>query len=234
MEDRPMTDTTPQLDERLRRPSGIRTLMHRSSLMKLLTFRSTTHPTTPAHIGTPVSSAAMEALIDQPGPIEVTTVGAEWEANLSGLLNIKDPKAVQAGLKKRKEPIQIYTHVVRHPAGAGVGWVLRKYGGIERMRPQQSTAEIIEAEGTPLTGVFMTHIHLDHVSGFPDIPKDVPVYTGAHEAEATLFLNLIAQGTNNRLLDGRPALQELQFTNDPDGKFERVNDVFGDGSFFAI
>src|SRR5262245_23942222 len=114
MEVRPMTDTTPHLDERLRRPSGARTLTHRSSHMKLLTFRSTTHPTTPARIGTPVSSAAMEALIDQPGPIEVTTVGADWEANLSGLLNIKDPKAVQAGLKKRKEPIQIYTHDVRH------------------------------------------------------------------------------------------------------------------------
>jgi N-acyl homoserine lactone hydrolase len=49
----------------------------------------------------------------------------------------------------------------------------------------------------------MTHIHLDHVSGFPDIPNDVPIPTGAHEAEATLFLNLIAQGTNNHLLDGR-------------------------------
>jgi N-acyl homoserine lactone hydrolase len=221
--------------------------------MKPFTFRSTTHRTTPARIGTPVSSAVMEALADQPGPIEVKTVGADWEANLSGLLNIKDPKAVQAGLTKRKEPIQIYTHVVRHPAqgfflvdtgvsrrfvqdpaGAGVGWVLRKYGGIEKMRPQQSTAEIIEAEGAPLKGVFMTHIHLDHVSGFPDIPKDVPIYTGAHEAEARLFLNLIAQGTNNHLLDGRPPLQELQFTNDPDGKFEGVNDVFGDGSLFAI
>ena len=136
--------------------------------MKLLTFRATTHPTTPARIGTPASSAAMEALIDQPGPIEVETVGADWEASLSGLLNLKDPKAVQAGLKKRKEPIQIYTHVVRHPtwgfflvdtgvsrrfvqdpAGAGVGWVLRKYGGIEKMQPKRSTAEVIEAEGTP-------------------------------------------------------------------------------------
>jgi glyoxylase-like metal-dependent hydrolase (beta-lactamase superfamily II) len=221
--------------------------------MKLLTFRATTHRTTPARIGTPTRSAAMEALIGQPGPIEVTTIGADWEANLSGLLNLKDPKAVQAGLKKRKEPIQIYTHVVRHPAqglflvdtgvsrrfvqdpaGAGVGWVLRKYGGIEKMQPKRSTAEVIEAEGAPLKGVFMTHLHLDHVSGFPDIPKDVPVYTGAHEAEASLFLNLIAQGTNNRLLDGRPPLQELQFTKDPDGTFEGVNDVFGDGSFFAI
>jgi N-acyl homoserine lactone hydrolase len=248
-----MTDTTPHLDERLRRPSGARTLAHRSPLRKLFSFSTTIHRTTPARIGTPVGSAAMEALIDQPGPIELKTAGADWEANLSGLLNLKDPKAVQAGLKQRKEPIQIYTHVVRHPArgfflvdtgvsrrfaedpaGAGVGWVLRKYGGIEKMQPQRSTAEIIEAEGAPLQGVFMTHIHLDHVSGMPDVPKDVPIYTGAHEAEASLFLNLFARGTNNHLLDGRPALEELQFTNDPDGKFEGVNDVFGDGSFFAI
>src|SRR5215467_11236546 len=107
-----MTDTT-HLGERLRRPSGARTLTHRSSPMKLLTFRSTTHPTTPARIGTPVSSAAMEALIDQPGPIKARTVGADWEANLSGLLNINDPKAVQAGLTKSKAPIPISTHVVR-------------------------------------------------------------------------------------------------------------------------
>src|SRR5262249_43158081 len=160
-------------------PSGVRAQTHRSSHMKLFSFSTTTHQTKSARIGTPVSSAAMEALIDQPGPIEVKTVGADWEANLSGLLNLKDPKAVQAGLKQRKEPIQIYTHVVRppeqgfflvdtgvsrrfvqEPADAGVGWVLRKYGGIEKMRPQQSTSQIIEAEGAPLKGVFMTHLHL--------------------------------------------------------------------------
>ena len=221
--------------------------------MRPLTFRTTTHHTTPARIGKPAGSAAMEALLDQPGPIELTTVGADWEANLSGLLNLKHPKAVQAGLTKRKEPIQIYAHVVRHPtqgfflvdtgvsrrlvedpAGVGVGAVLRKYGGIEKMRARQSTSEIIESEGAPLTGVFMTHLHLDHVSGFPDIAKDVPIYTGAHEAEASLFANLFAQGTNNHLLAGRPPLEELQFTSDPDGTFAGVNDVFGDGSFFAI
>jgi N-acyl homoserine lactone hydrolase len=221
--------------------------------MKLFSFKTTTHRTTPASIGTPVGSAAMEAVLDQPGPIEVTTVGTDWEANLSGLLNLKDPKAVRAGLTDRKEPIQIYTHVVRHPVhgfflvdtgvsrrlvedptGAGVGWMLKKFGGIDKMHPQPSTAEIIEAEGAPLKGVFMTHLHLDHVSGFPDIPQDVPVYTGADEAEASLFLNLFAQGTNNHLLHGRPPLEELQFTKDPDGKFEGVNDVFGDGSFYAI
>jgi N-acyl homoserine lactone hydrolase len=221
--------------------------------MKPFSFTTTTHPTTPARIGTPVNSAAMEAVLDQPSPIELKTVGTDWVANLSGLLDLKDPKAVQAGLKQRKEPIKIYTHVVRHPtqgfflidtgvserfvndpARAGVGWVLRKFAGVKDMQPQPSTAEIITAEGTPLQGVFMTHLHLDHVSGLPDIPEDVPIYTGPHEAEASLFLNLFAQGTNNRLLNGRPPLQELQIPKDPDDKFEGVIDVFGDDSFFAI
>jgi glyoxylase-like metal-dependent hydrolase (beta-lactamase superfamily II) len=221
--------------------------------MKLLTFKATTHHTAPARIGEPVGSAVMEDLVGQLGPIEVETVGTDWEAKLSGLLNIKHPKAVAAGIKDRKEPIKIYTHVVRHPtqgfflvdtgvsqrlvqdpAGVGVGLMLRKYGGVDKMQPHPSTAQVIAAQGSPLRGVFMTHLHLDHVSGFPDIPKDVPVYTGANEAEASLFLNVIAQGTNNHLLDGRPPLQELQFAKDPDGRFEGVNDVFGDGSFFAI
>jgi glyoxylase-like metal-dependent hydrolase (beta-lactamase superfamily II) len=80
----------------------------------------------------------------------------------------------------------------------------------------------------------MTHLHLDHVSGLPDIPKDIPIYIGPHEAEAALFLNLFAQGTNDRLLEGRPPLQEFSISEDPDGKFEGVIDVFGDGTYFAI
>jgi hypothetical protein len=83
--------------------------------MRPFSFKTTTHPTTPAGIGTPVGSAAVEALIDQPGPIELNTVEADWVAKLSGVLNIKDPKAVHAGLKERQEPIKIYAHVVRHP-----------------------------------------------------------------------------------------------------------------------
>jgi N-acyl homoserine lactone hydrolase len=123
---------------------------------------------------------------------------------------------------------------VNDPAGAGVGWVLRNFAGVKDMQPQPSTAEIITAEGAPLQGVFTTHLHLDHVSGMPDVPNDVPIYTGPDEAEASLFLNVSAQGTNNRLLHGRSPLQELHIPNEPDGTFEGVSDVFGDGSFFAI
>jgi N-acyl homoserine lactone hydrolase len=221
--------------------------------MPPFTFRTTTHPTTPASIGTPISSSAMEGLIDQSGPVEFETVGSDWAAPLSGLLNLKAPEAVQAGLKNHKEPIHIYAHVLRHPthgfflidtgvserfvnqpAGVGVGWVLRKFAGIQQMKARPNTAEIIASQGTPLKGVILSHIHLDHVSGLPDVPKDVPIYIGPDEANASLFLNLFAQGTNNRMLEGRPPLEEFQIPPDPDGKLEGVIDVFGDNSFFAI
>jgi hypothetical protein len=119
----------------------------------------------------------MEVLMDQPGPIEIETVGSEWSAPLSGLLNLKDPKAVQAGLKNHKEPIQICLHILRHPAqgfflidtgvaerlvtdpaAVGVGWVLRRYGGIDRMQLHPNTAEVIASEGAPLKGVILSHI----------------------------------------------------------------------------
>jgi N-acyl homoserine lactone hydrolase len=214
----------------------------------------TSHPTKSADLGKPISSAAMEALIDQAGPIELkTVVGADWVADLSGLLNLNDPKAVQAGLRDHEEPIQIYTYLVRHPtrgffmvdtgvskrlvadpAGEGVGWVVRQFGKIEKMQVRQDTLSVIKSEGVPLKGVFLTHLHLDHISGMPDVAKDVPIYTGRGEAEEKTFENVFVQGMEDRFFDGRPAIREFQFTKDPDGKFDGVIDVFGDGSLFAI
>jgi hypothetical protein len=109
-------------------------------------------------------------VIDEPGQVQVKTVGVDWQANLSGVLNLKDAKAQAAGLKKRKEPIKIYTHVVRHPTegfflvdtgvskrfaqdpkSVGVGPVLRKYAGIQDMHTEPSTAQIIEGEDTSVS-----------------------------------------------------------------------------------
>jgi N-acyl homoserine lactone hydrolase len=221
--------------------------------MNFLKFRTTTHPTRPARLGRPVDWDTMELLIDTPGTVEVQTVATEWAAPLSGLLNLKDPKPIAAGFQNRKEPIKIYMHIIRHPekgfflvdtgvskrlvedpSGVGVGWVLRKYGGINDMNAQPSTEDVIAAEGAPLAGVFLTHIHLDHVTGLPAVPQETPIYIGKKEANARLFLNMMAQGTNNRMLAGRPPLEELPFCKNPDGSLSGVVDVFGDGSFFAI
>ena len=217
-------------------------------------WSQTSHQTTPASLGKPVSSSAMEALIDKPGPIEVRTVASsDWKADLSGLINLKDTKAVQARLEDHEEPIQIYTHLLRHPTqgffmidtgvskqfaedpkSVGVPWVLRKFAKMDKLQVREDTLSAIKSEGVPLKGVFMTHLHFDHISGMPDVPKDVPFYTGPGEAEEKKFENVVVQGMENRFFDGRPAIQELQFTKDPNGKFQGVIDVFGDGSLFAI
>jgi len=180
----------------------------------------TSHPTKPADLGKPIGSAAMEALIDQPGPIELkTVVGADWIADFSGLLNLNDPKAVEAGLKDHEEPIKIYTHVVRHPtqgfflvdtgvserlmedpASVGVGWVLRKFAKIERMQVRHDASSVIGSEGVPLKGILMTHLHLDHISGIPDVPRDIPIYTGPGEAQESKFENVFVQGDGRSLL----------------------------------
>ncbi len=44
---------------------------------------------------------------------------------------------------------------------------------------------------------------------------------------------MFVQGTTDRLLRDRP-LRAWQFRPDPQGKFEGIMDVFGDGSMFAI
>lgn len=214
----------------------------------------TTHQTVTSSLGKPISSSAMEALIDRPGPIAIrTVVGADWKADLSGLLNLKDPKSIEAGFVDHEEPIQIYTHLVRHPTqgffmidagvskrfaehpeSVGVPWVLRNFAKMDKLQVREDALSAIRAEGVPLKGVFMTHLHFDHISGMPDVPNDVPFYTGPGEAREQKFENLVVQGMEDRFFDGRPAIQEFQFTKDPDGKLEGVIDVFGDGSFFAI
>lgn len=86
----------------------------------------------------------------------------------------------------------------------------------------------------PIAGVFLTHMHVDHVMGIPDIPHHVPIFSGPGEADARDAMNLFLQSTVDSLLADRGALREWQFEADPDGRFEGVIDVFGDGSFFAI
>lgn len=196
----------------------------------------------------------MERLLDQPGVVQLETINsADWSVSLSGLLNLDSTAAIQAGLKDRDEPIQVYAHVLKHPkfgnflvdtgvskklvddpGEAGVNWMIQKVMHIEKMHLNKSTAEILQGLDGKLSGVLFTHLHLDHVSGLPDIPDDVPLYIGATESSATSFKNMFVRGANDQLLANKQALQEWHFQPDPQNKFEGIVDVFEDGSVFAI
>jgi glyoxylase-like metal-dependent hydrolase (beta-lactamase superfamily II) len=196
----------------------------------------------------------MEALLDQPGPVEVeTVVGTDWAVTRAGLINLDDPKAKAAHLTDGDEPVQIFTHVLHHPtrgtflvdtgvtralvedpANAGVGWLVRKFMHTEKMKLGTDTATLLAREPRPLAGVLLTHLHLDHVSGMRDVPRGTPIFAGPGETRDRDFLFLFSRGTIDAELEGQDAIQEWRFAPDASGRFAGVVDVFGDGTVFAI
>ena len=213
-----------------------------------------TQPLGTAAPGKASSSAEMEGLIDQPGPIELETIiSADWSVPLAGLLNLKSEAAIRAGLNDREEPIQVYAHLLKHPkrgnflvdtgvskkllddpGSAGLNWLVRREMGLEKLQLKKSTAEILQGINGKLAGVFFTHLHIDHISGMPDIPNDVPLYLGASESTEKSFMNMFVQGVSNKLLENKQPLQEWHFQPDPQYRFEGIVDIFEDGSVFAI
>ncbi len=211
------------------------------------------HPTEPGDLGRSAGSASLLAVIDQPGPVAYETVkAADWVVARSGLINLDHPKAISAGLDDGDEPIQIYFHVLRHPDFGmfivdSVESDFRNPDGNDRLSflvetamktdallIHTTTSQWLAKQRVPLAGVFLTHLHLDHVMGIPDIPAGTPIYVGPGEPSASSFLNLFSRATIDRLLESADALRVWPFEEDPDQRFESVVDIFGDGSVWAI
>ncbi len=217
-------------------------------------FPVTHHAAEASTLGETSSSHSLEAVVDQPGPVTVeTVVGCDWSVPLSGLVNLDHPKAVAAGLKDRDEPIVVVFHAIRHPtkglflvdtgveralrddpAHAAVGGgVVGKFMHLGRMRFRKDTASWLAEQHEAPRGVFLTHLHLDHVSGMRDVPNGTPVYVGAGETSHRQAINWFVQSSTDAALDGK-TVYEWKFAPDPDGQFVGVIDVFGDGSFWAL
>jgi N-acyl homoserine lactone hydrolase len=209
----------------------------------------TTHETQPATLGAPSSSATMERLLDAPGPILVQRVkAADWVVNLGGLVNLDHRRA--ANLEDRDEAIEIAFFVLRHPergtflidtgvqrglhSDAGVvGPVLALGMNLDAMQVHVDLASAL-AQEAPLQGVFLTHLHLDHVLGLQDVPRGTPIYVGPGEADSATVLYGFVQSTVNAALKGHDPLRVWGFEADPDQRQVAVHDVFSDGSLFAL
>lgn len=212
---------------------------------------ASTHSSRVADRGTPSSTSAMRRAAATPGPVKLTRiVAADWAVDRGGLINLDHPKAEAAGLEDGDEAIQIYAYAIEHPThgrflvdtgvaaafrdpdDAPVSSMVASAMNFEALKIHTDTATWLAANG-PLAGVFLTHIHLDHIMGLPDVPDSVPVYTGPGEAEASGVLNMFTQGTTDDLI-GEAELQTWAYMADPDGELTGVIDVFGDSSVFAI
>lgn len=207
---------------------------------------TSSHPTVPSNLGVARRTADLLAVIDQPGPIEVETVAsADWVVPRSGLINLDHEKAKD--LEDGDEPIQVFFHGVRHPTRgtfivdtgiekaqrdapdrALISGVLGSAMGADQIRVHTALGDWLAAQHAPLAGVLLTHLHLDHIDGLPDVPRGTPIYAGPGETTARAFLNLVVQGITDRALEGHSAIREWSYGDDG------VLDVFGDGSLWAL
>jgi glyoxylase-like metal-dependent hydrolase (beta-lactamase superfamily II) len=217
-------------------------------------FAATSHGTQKSALGAARSTADLVALLDEPGPVELETVNsADWAVERGGLINLKHPTAKSEGLQDGDEPVQVYFHALRHPqrglfiVDTGVETALRDapeksaMSGLvrsgmhlEKMKVNAPLGEWLSKQSQPLAGVFLTHLHLDHIIGMADVPRGTPVYTGPGEASARQALHAAVQGSTDRALEGKPALSEWTYAAEAQGLFDGTVDIFGDGSVWAL
>ena len=190
------------------------------------------------------------------GPVRFQQViAADWAVAREGLINIDHPKAIAANLKKGDEAIQIYFYLIEHPKhgrfiiDTGLGQVfrgkpeswpvsslIRSFMNMPSLKVHKTTQEWLAEEKQPLAGVFLTHMHMDHILGSGDVPAQVPFLVGPGEATTRQFQNLVVQGSTDRLLGKNRILRALTFPRptNKDSSGLSVLDFFGDGSLYVI
>lgn len=238
------------------RPARVATRPTRSgkcafALMLLGACAVTSHPSEAPEQGLPTTLAALEAVLADRGPVRVQTIAsANWQVDRSGLINLNHERARH--LKAGAEHIHIYFHALHHPLhglfmidtgvaraitdpdNSPISWPVTAGINMNALKVHITTAAWLQEQNQPLRGVFSTHLHLDHIMGLPDIPVEVPIYTGPNEAGAKAFLHMFIKGTNNRLLSGRGPLRVWRFAPAHGAKDMAAVDVFGDATVFAL
>ncbi|GHB77688.1 hypothetical protein GCM10008107_29090 [Psychrosphaera saromensis] len=224
---------------------GFVSLLFLSSIIWINQATQTNHPSITSTLGQESNYQSLVDSLTTGKKISVNKVkSANWKVPLSGLLNLESAAAKHEGLEDHDEDIQIYTFHLTHPLhgdfliDTGVSqqfyndpeslgipsWLASGYG-LENMTILTATDDYIKQRNLDLKGVFLTHLHLDHISGISAIDKQVPLYVGEGETEERYFLYAATRGATDTMLNGRPSLQ--QWTAE-------YVDVFGDSSVFAI
>ncbi|MCB9780461.1 MAG: MBL fold metallo-hydrolase [Alphaproteobacteria bacterium] len=209
------------------------------------------HPVAPADLAARrVAPTEWASILADAAVVEHEAVtSARWAVPLSGLVDLDDPAAA-AALADGDAPIVLPVHVLRHPVhgvfvvDTGIDRDLAAGGRgatrglvsafLSELEPVEPLADIVARQPAPLAGVLLTHVHLDHVLGLPDVPVDTPVYVGAEELTHRSAENGLMRSTYRRLLADRPALVGLDAAGAVPGEGLVAFDLLGDGSLWGL
>lgn len=214
---------------------------------------ATSHPTVPDLMGKPCSTSDMLSKASEPGPIRFQAfMATRWKLNQQTMVNLKHPKAIEAGLRPGEISAYQFFYSFVHPVegmflidtGVPQSYIenkddsrlskfVRKALKLKAIEVLIDTHSWLKQQDQKLVGVFLTHLHADHLLGLCDLPKDTPLYVGP-EARSRALVHHLSKRSTDRLLKGFSELRELVMKPDPAGLFSGVIDLFGDRTVYSI
>ncbi|PHN02102.1 hypothetical protein CRP01_33475 [Flavilitoribacter nigricans DSM 23189 = NBRC 102662] len=189
-----------------------------------------------------------EEILSSPQPITIQTYSTGvMLTELSGIMNLAHERA--AAIEDVVVEAPVNASIIHHQtlgyylidAGLDSSYIDHQYGtfrglfvektlGKGSQEPNTNIASVIKRKNIPLRGVWLTHLHPDHIAGIIDLPKHLPYVAGKGER----YINFRFFMRSDHLA-GIEALYEIDFTGGIDlPPFGRGIDLLGDGSFWAI
>lgn len=194
-----------------------------------------------------------EEVFKNPGHISVKSfITGHVTINKKGTLNPNHPNA--ENIEDEPLNVPIIVHLIHHhkfgdyfvdagldssyyqnPHGEVKGLFAGLYkklgfGDIYFQEKNQDIAYHIKKNSIELNGVFLSHLHSDHIAGIRELPKDIPYYVGKGEKyidRKPFFYN--------DYLKGIEVLYEIDFSKAHNMPIlGPCVDIFGEGSFWAI
>ena len=153
-------------------------------------------------------------------------------------------------IKEEELTVPVYCHLIQHKVygdylvdtGLDRSFQSDIYGNIQGKRREilwplksyqnegQDIATQLSLRKITLKGVFLSHLHIDHVAGIQNLSKDLPIIIGKDEPyhnSGKRFFQDHFKGINT--------IYEINFTSIKEKKpLGPSVDIFGDGSFWAI
>jgi N-acyl homoserine lactone hydrolase len=191
-----------------------------------------------------------DEVLARPGPISVLTLDTGLvRAPKPMLLDGESP--LHSQFRDDGSDLHVYAHLVRHASAGdvlidsglddsyataalgtmrGPGRLMYALNGVRfEQEPGRDVHAQLRTHQAILRAIYFTHLHGDHAAALPSFPVSLPVYVGRGEPDD------LGHHLDFGLVGHERPLRELDFAQAAAvPPFERVLDVFGDGSLLAI